>query len=44
MTRLDWIEYSTQSVWNVSIKFDTWKKIENFTILEEKRIKKKPRK
>ena len=25
-TRLYWAEYSTQSVWNFSIKFDTWKK------------------
>ena len=25
MTGLDWVEDSTQSVWNVCIKFDTWK-------------------
>ena len=25
MTILDWFEYLTQSVWNVCIKFDTWK-------------------
>ena len=25
MTRPYWVEESTQSVWNVCIKFDTWK-------------------
>ena len=25
MTRLYWVEESTQSVWNMCIKFDTWK-------------------
>ena len=25
MTRLDWVEDSTKSVWNVFTKFDTWK-------------------
>ena len=35
MTRLDWVEDSTQSVWNVFIKFDTWKNIENCNVLEE---------
>ena len=25
MTRLDWVQESTQSVWNVCIKFYTWK-------------------
>ena len=33
MTRLEWVEELTESVWNVCIKFDTWKKIENFTVL-----------
>ena len=36
MTKLYWVEDSAQSVWNVSIKFDTWKNIENCTVLEEK--------
>ena len=35
MTRLDWVEDSTQSVWNVCIKFDTQKNIENFTVIEK---------
>ena len=39
MNRLDWVDYSTQSVWNVGNKFDTWNDIENFTVLEEKRFK-----
>ena len=41
ITRLDWFEDSTQSVLNVCINFDTWKKIENCnalgkTVLREK--------
>ena len=34
MTRMDWVDYLTQSVLNVSIKFDTWNNIENCTVLE----------
>ena len=36
MTWLYLVEDSTQSVWNVSIKFDTRKNTENCTVLEEK--------
>ena len=36
MTKIYWVEELTQTVWNVSIKFDTWKNIENCTVLEEK--------
>ena len=32
--RLDLVEESTQSVWNVCIEFDTWKKIGTFTVIE----------
>ena len=42
MTSLDWVEYSTQSVWNVCTKFDTWKNIENCTVLEGNSVKIKP--
>ena len=35
ITGLDLVEDSTQSVLNVSIKFDTWKNIENCTVIEE---------
>ena len=42
MTRLDWFEDSTESFWNVCIKFDTWKNIENCTVLEENSVKIKP--
>ena len=42
MTRLYWVEESTKQVWNVCIKFDTLKNIENFTVLEEKSVDKKP--
>ena len=42
MNRLDWVEDLTQSVWNVCIKFDTWKNIENYTVLEENCVKRKP--
>ena len=40
MNQLDWVEESTQSVWNVCIKFDTWNNIENFTVLEETVLRK----
>ena len=33
MTRLDWVDDLTQSVWNVCIEFDIWNNIENFTFL-----------
>ena len=42
MTRLDWVEDSTQSVWNISIKLDTLKNIENCTVIEEECVKIKP--
>ena len=42
MTRLYWVEYSTQAVLNVGIKFDKWKNIENCTVLEENGVKRKP--
>ena len=42
MTQLDWFEDSTKSVWNVNIKFYTWKNIENCTVLEENSVKRKP--
>ena len=42
MTILNWVEDSTQSVWNVCIKFDTWNNVENFTVLEENSVKRKP--
>ena len=41
MTQMDLFEDSTQSVWNVSIKYDTWKNIENCTVLEESSVKRK---
>ena len=41
MTILDWDEDLTQSVWNVCIKFDTWKNIENCTVLEGNSVKRK---
>ena len=36
MTRLDWVEESNQSVWNVSIKFDTRKEQQKLSVLEGK--------
>ena len=42
MTILDLVEDLTQSVWNIWINFDTWKKIENCTFLEENSVKIKP--
>ena len=42
MTRIDWVEESTQSVWYVCIEFDTWNNTENCTVLEEKSVKRKP--
>ena len=36
---LDWVEDSTQSVWDVCIKFDTCKNIENCTVLKEKMLR-----
>ena len=41
MTQMDLFEDSTQSVWNVSIKYDTWKNIENCTVIEENSVKRK---
>ena len=41
MTRLDWVEDSTQSVWNVSIKFYTRNNIEKCTVIQEKSVKRK---
>ena len=41
MTQMDLFEDSTQSVWNVSIKYDTWKNIENCTVIEESSVKRK---
>ena len=35
MDQMYLVDYSTQSVLNVGIKFDTWNHIENCTILEE---------
>ena len=42
MTILDLVYELTELVWNVSIKFDIWKNIENSTVLEENGVKKKP--
>ena len=42
VTRLDLVEDSAQSVWNVGIKFDTWKNIENCTVIEQNSVKRKP--
>ena len=39
MTRLDLVEGLNQSVWNVYIKFNTWEKIENYTVLELNSVK-----
>ena len=39
MTILDWVEESTQSVWNICIKFDTWNNIENCTVIEENSLR-----
>ena len=38
MTRLDLIEDSTQSVWNVCIKFDAWKEHWKLSVLEENNV------
>ena len=38
MTRLYWVKYSTQSVLNVCIKFDTWKENWKPSILEENNV------
>ena len=38
MTRLDWVQESTQSVWNVCIKFYTWKEHWKLSILEVKQF------
>ena len=40
-TQIYWVEESTQSVWNVGIKFDTWEKIESCTVIKEKSVKRK---
>ena len=37
--RLDWVEYSTQSVWNVCNNFDTLNNIENCIVIEEKLLR-----
>ena len=42
ITILYWVEDSTQSVWNVCIEFDKWKNIENYTVIEENSVKRKP--
>ena len=36
MTRLDWVEESTQSVWTFCIKFDTWKEHWKMSVIEGK--------
>ena len=36
ITRIDWFEDSTQSVWNVCIKFDTWKEHWKLYVIEGK--------
>ena len=41
MNKINWVEDSNKSVWNVCIKFDTWKNIEKFTVIEENSVKKK---
>ena len=41
MNRLDWVEESTQSVWNVCTKFDTWKNFEKSTVIEENSVQRK---
>ena len=35
MTRLDRVDYLTQSVWNVCIKFETWKGHRKLYVLKE---------
>ena len=37
MTRLDWVEELTQSVWNVCIKFHTWKEHWKMSVLKGKK-------
>ena len=39
MTRLDLVEDSTQSVWNVCIKFDIWKEHWKLSVPEEKLLR-----
>ena len=34
ITRLDWVEDSTQSVWNVCIRLDIWKENWKLSVLE----------
>ena len=34
ITTLDWVEDSTQSIWNVCIKVDTWKEHWKLSVLE----------
>ena len=36
MTRLFWVEDSTQSVWNICINFDTRKNYWKLSVIEEK--------
>ena len=38
MTRLDWVEESTELVWNVFIKFYTWKDHSNLSVLEKNNV------
>ena len=38
MTRLDLVEDSTQSVWNICIKFDTWKEHLKLSVQKENNI------
>ena len=37
-TRLDLVEESTQSVWNVCISFDTWKEHLKLSTIEERNV------
>ena len=38
MTRLGLVEYSTQSVWNFCIKFDTWKEHLKLSVQENNNV------
>ena len=38
MTSLDWVEDSTQSVWNVCTKFDTWKVHWKLSVIEKNNV------
>ena len=41
MIRPDLVEDLNQLVWNVFIKFNTWKNIENCTVIEENSVDRK---